>query len=144
LWKPNWACTTCGMLSPRRWTVKRHIMKLQRGNGLEVRYVDYMEGRLTGIYKPNDSKQQQKSSSKYSTYFDSFYGATKRLDASSSFFSSLYSNPFIMPYTRSQVYHRYPSVKSNNNSYSDQSYKGDEIIFIISNTTTRSTKSNDK
>ena len=93
-------------------------MNLHRGNGLEVRYVDYMEGRLTGVYKSNDSKQQQKSSSKYRTYFDSFYGATKRLvDASSSFFSSPYSNnPFIMPYTRSQVYHRYPSIRSNNNS----------------------------
>jgi hypothetical protein len=97
-------------------------MNLHGGNGLEVRYVDYMEGRLTGIYKPDDSKQQQQSSPKYSTYFDAFYGATRRLDASSSFFSSSYSNPFIiMPYTRSGVY-RYPSVKSN--FYSEQSYKG--------------------
>ncbi|HEY5630526.1 MAG TPA: hypothetical protein VIR31_00220 [Nitrososphaeraceae archaeon] len=79
-----------------------------------------MEGRLTGLYKSNDSKQ---SSPKYSTFFDTFYGSTRRLDASSSFFSSsFYSNPFIiMPYTRSGVY-RYPSAESN--SYSDLLYKG--------------------
>jgi hypothetical protein len=108
LWKPNWACTTCGMLSSRHWSVKRHIMNLHRGNGLEVRYVDYMEGRLTGIYKSNDSKQQQKSS-KYRTYFDTFYGATKRLvDASSSFFSSPYSNNYCL------IAIKIPHKKKNN------------------------------
>jgi hypothetical protein len=93
-------------------------MNLHGGNGLEVPYVDYMEGRLTGIYKPDDSKQQQ-SSAKYSPFFDAFYGATKRLKNSSFCFS--YSNPFIMPYARSEVY-QFPSVKST--SYSDQSDKG--------------------
>jgi hypothetical protein len=121
MWKPNWACTTCGMLSSRRYSVKRHIINLHGGNGLEVRYIDYMEGRLTGIYKSNDSKQQQQSSAKDSTYFDTLYGATRRLNNSSSFFSSC-SKPFIMPYMRSEVYHRYPSVKSN--FYSEQSNKG--------------------
>jgi hypothetical protein len=72
-----------------------------------------MEGRLTGIYKPASSKQQQ-SSLKYSTYLDTFYGATTGLNAFSS-----YSNSF-MPYRRSEVY-GYPSVSST--SYSDQSYK---------------------
>jgi hypothetical protein len=120
LWKPNWACTTCGMLSSRRYSVKRHIINLHGGNGFDIPFVDYMQGRLIGIYKPDDSKQQQ-SSAKYSTFFDTFYRATKRLDASSSFFSSSYSNPFIMPYMRSEVY-RYPSAKSN--FYSEQSYKG--------------------
>ena len=115
MWKPNWACTTCGMLSSRRYSVQRHIRNLHRGNGLEVPYVDYMEGRLTGIYKPASSKQQQ-SSLKYSTYLDTFYGATTGLNASS--FSS-YSNSF-MPYGRSELY-GYPSVSST--SYSDQSYK---------------------
>jgi hypothetical protein len=115
MWKPNWACTTCGMLSSRRYSVQRHIRNLHGGNGLVVPYVDYLEGRLTGIYKPDSSKQQQ-SSLKYSTYLDTFYGATKGLNASS--FSS-YSNSF-MPYKRSEVY-GYPSVSST--SYSDQSYK---------------------
>ena len=113
MWKPNWASTTCGMLSSRRYSVQRHIRNLHRGNGLEVPYVDYMEGRLTGIYKPASSKQQQ-SSLKYSTYLDTFYGATTGLNAFSS-----YSNSF-MPYRRSEVY-GYPSVSST--SYSDQSYK---------------------
>ncbi|HZA08360.1 MAG TPA: hypothetical protein VE619_11705, partial [Nitrososphaeraceae archaeon] len=84
-------------------------------------YVDYMEGRLTGIYKQNYVKQQQQqqSSSKYRTYFDTFYGTTRSVNNASSFFSSSfpypYSNPFVMPYMR-------PSFRSN--SYSDQSYKG--------------------
>ena len=91
---------------------------------LEVSFVDYMEGRLTGIYKQNYPKQQQQSSLKYRTYFDTFYGTSRSLDNASSFFSSPYSNPFIMPYTRSEVYHhRHPSVRSNN-PYSDQSYRG--------------------
>jgi hypothetical protein len=72
-------------------------MNLHGGNGLEVPYVDYMQGRLTGIYKPNDSKQQQQSSPKYSTFFDTFYNATRRLDASSSFFSSSYSTSSATP-----------------------------------------------
>ncbi|MGB8035812.1 MAG: hypothetical protein WCF03_18515, partial [Nitrososphaeraceae archaeon] len=109
MWKPNWACTTCGMLSSRRYSVQRHIRNLHRGNGLEVPYVDYMEGRLTGIYKPDSSKQQQ-SSLKYSTYLDTCYGATTRLNA--------YSNPF-MPYRSSEML--FPSVSST--SHSDQSYK---------------------
>ena len=115
MWKPNWACTTCGMLSSRRYSVQRHIRNSHRGNGLEVPYVDYMEDRLTGIYKPDSSKLQQ-SSLKYSSYLDTFYAATTGLNASS--FSS-YSNSF-MPYRRSEVY-GYPSVSST--SYSDQSYK---------------------
>jgi hypothetical protein len=106
------------MLSSRRYSVKRHVMNLHGGDGLEVRYVDYMEGRLTGIYNPNYSKQQQ-SSAKCSTFSDAFYGATRTPYASSSLFFS--SNPFNMPYTTSQVYHR--SVRSNN-SYSDPLYKG--------------------
>ena len=120
MWKPNWACTTCGMLSSRRYSVKRHIMNLHGGNGLEVPYVDYMEGRLTGIYKQNYSKQQQQQSSpKYSTYFDTLYGSNRRVNTSSFFSSSSfpyspYSNPFVMPYRR-------PSFS---NFYSDQSYKG--------------------
>jgi hypothetical protein len=34
-------------------------MNLHGGNGLEVSFVDYMEGRLTGIYNQNHPKQQQ-------------------------------------------------------------------------------------
>jgi hypothetical protein len=121
MWKPNWACTTCGMLSSRRYSVKRHIINLHGGNGIEVPYVDYMQGRLTGIYNQNHPKQQQRqSSSKYSTFLDTFYNTTRSPDNASSFFSSSYSpypysNPFVMPY----MGHSFRS-----NSYSDQSYKG--------------------
>jgi hypothetical protein len=70
-------------------------MNLHGGNGIEVSFVDYMQGRLTGIYKQNYSSQQQ-SSSKHSTYFDTFYNTTRNLYAPG-FFSSPYSfNPFIM------------------------------------------------
>jgi hypothetical protein len=98
-------------------------MNLHGGNGIEVSFIDYMEGRLTGIYKQNYPSQQQQLSLKYRTYFDTFYGTTRSLNNASSFFSSPYSNPFIMPYTRSEVYHRHPSVRSNN-SYSDLPYRG--------------------
>jgi hypothetical protein len=101
------------MLSSRRYSVQRHIRNLHGGKGLEVPYVDYMEGRLTGIHKPHSSKLQQ-SSLKYNTYLDTFYGATTRLNDFSS-----YSNSF-MTYKRSEVY-GYPSVSST--CYSDQSYK---------------------
>jgi hypothetical protein len=116
MWKPNWACTTCGMLSSRRYSVKRHIMKLHSGNGLEVRYVDYMAGMLTGIYKPNLSKQ--KSSPKYNTYPNNFYNPNTRPNTSSSLFSSD-ANPF-MQYGRSEGV--YPSG-SDSIFYFDQSYK---------------------
>jgi hypothetical protein len=124
MWKPNWACSTCGMLSSRRYSVQRHIRNLHEGNGIEVSYVDYMEGRLMGIYNPNPYKQQ--SSSKYNTFFDNFYGAT-RLNTCS--FISSYSNPF-MPYSRRSEIYRYPSNYSS--SYSDQSYEAVKPSFSSS------------
>jgi hypothetical protein len=95
-------------------------MNLHGGNGHEVSFVDYMQGKLTGIYKQNyPNQQQQQSSSKHSIYFDTFYNTTRSLNNASSFFSSsypyTYPNHFVMPYMR-------PSFRSN--SYSDQSYKG--------------------
>jgi hypothetical protein len=58
MWKPNWACTICGMLSPRRYSVQRHIRNIHAGIGLVVSYVDYMAGTLAGIYKPNSTLSQ--------------------------------------------------------------------------------------
>ena len=81
---------------------------------LGFRMLAAVEGRLTGIYKPNSSKQQQ-SSPKDSTFFDTFYGATTRLNASS---FSPYSNPS-MSYRSSEVL--FPSV--HRPFYSNQSYK---------------------
>jgi hypothetical protein len=46
----NWACTTCGMYSSRKESVKRHIKKLHSGNAMFVTYTDYLIGRQSGIY----------------------------------------------------------------------------------------------
>jgi hypothetical protein len=58
LWKPNWACTICGMLSSRRYSIQRHISNLHQGFGNAVSYVEYMAGTLAGIYKPNSTPFQ--------------------------------------------------------------------------------------
>jgi hypothetical protein len=87
MWKPNWACTICGMLSSRRYSVQRHIMNLHAGFGVVVSYVEYMAGTLAGIYKPNSTLSQ--SSKRNVKHFDSSHmkNALK--------FS--YSNPFASP-----------------------------------------------
>jgi hypothetical protein len=59
LWKPNWACTICGMLSSRSYSVQRHIKNLHQGVGFAVSYVEYMAGTLAGIYKPNSISSQR-------------------------------------------------------------------------------------
>jgi hypothetical protein len=65
LWKPNWACTICGMLSSRRYSVQRHIGNVHQGLGFAVSYVEYMAGTLAGIYKPNSiSSQRSKRNAK--------------------------------------------------------------------------------
>jgi hypothetical protein len=65
LWKPNWACTICGMLSSRRYSVQRHIGNVHQGLGFAVSYVEYMAGTLAGIYKPNSiSFQRSKGNGK--------------------------------------------------------------------------------
>ncbi|MDQ3869593.1 MAG: hypothetical protein M3250_08550 [Thermoproteota archaeon] len=48
--KPNWACTTCGMYSSRKESVKRHIKNLHLGNAILVSYTDYLVGRQSGTY----------------------------------------------------------------------------------------------
>jgi hypothetical protein len=81
LWKPNWACTICGMLSSRRYSVQRHIRNVHQGLGFAVSYVEYMAGTLAGIYKPNSiSSQRSKGNAKD---FDSLHkkNALKFLDS---------------------------------------------------------------
>jgi hypothetical protein len=58
LWKLNWACTICGMLSTRRYSIQRHISNLHQGLDNAVSYVEYMAGTLAGIYKPNSTPFQ--------------------------------------------------------------------------------------
>ena len=50
--KPIWACTTCGMYSSRRYSVKRHIQNIHGGGANVVSYTDYLIGRRSGIYLP--------------------------------------------------------------------------------------------
>jgi hypothetical protein len=50
--KPNWACSSCGMYSSRRWSVERHILNLHDGIGNVVPFVDYLVGRKSGVYLP--------------------------------------------------------------------------------------------
>jgi hypothetical protein len=51
--KPNWVCSTCGMWSNRKSSVKRHIMNLHGGNTSLVAFIDYVVGRQSGIYQPS-------------------------------------------------------------------------------------------
>jgi hypothetical protein len=50
--KPNWACSSCGMYSSRRWSVERHILNLHDGISNVVPFVDYLVGRQSGFYLP--------------------------------------------------------------------------------------------
>jgi hypothetical protein len=50
--KPNWACGTCGMFSPRKESVKRHVRNLH-GQGPILRFIDYLTGRHSGFYTPS-------------------------------------------------------------------------------------------
>ena len=50
--KPNWACSSCGMYSSRRWSVERHILNLHDGISNVVPFVDYLVGRRSGFYLP--------------------------------------------------------------------------------------------
>jgi hypothetical protein len=50
--KPNWACSSCGMYSSRRWSVERHIHNLHDGISIVVPFVDYLVGRRSGFYLP--------------------------------------------------------------------------------------------
>ena len=51
--KPRWACAICGMYSSRRYSVKRHIIKLHNGVANIVSFIDYLAGRRQGYYFPN-------------------------------------------------------------------------------------------
>jgi hypothetical protein len=53
--KPNWVCTTCGMWSSRKSSVKRHIHNLHMGQSTMVKYIDYLTGRQSGLYVPASS-----------------------------------------------------------------------------------------
>lgn len=37
--KPNWVCSTCGMWSSRKFSVKRHIKTIHNDNASLVKYI---------------------------------------------------------------------------------------------------------
>ncbi len=59
--KPNWVCTTCGMWSSRKSSVKRHINNLHKGHSTIVKYIDYLVGRQSGSYAPASSPDIERS-----------------------------------------------------------------------------------
>ena len=60
--KPNWVCTTCGMWSSRKSSVKRHIHNLHKDQSTMVKYIDYLVGRHSGLYAPDSNPQHSESS----------------------------------------------------------------------------------
>ncbi len=54
VYKPNWACTSCGMSSSRRESVLRHIAnpRIHNGRAQAIPYTDYLAGLREGIYPP--------------------------------------------------------------------------------------------
>jgi hypothetical protein len=71
--KPNWACSSCGMYSSRRWSVERHILNLHDGSGNVVPFVDYPIGRKSGFYLPKFNPIfVKKNATKTVTVMDTF------------------------------------------------------------------------
>jgi hypothetical protein len=71
--KPNWACSSCGMYSSRRWSVERHILNLHNGSGNVVPFVDYLVGRQSGVYLPKFRPTfVKKNATKTVTVMDTF------------------------------------------------------------------------
>ncbi len=54
--KLNWSCTTCGMSSGRKSSVKRHIenYNIHNGVGQIVSLIEYSFGRREGRYQPQE------------------------------------------------------------------------------------------
>lgn len=65
--KPNWVCSSCGMWSARKFSVKRHITNQHYGNAFLVSFIDYLVGRQTGLYSPSVQPQYQYKGKKTSS-----------------------------------------------------------------------------
>src|SRR6266513_955288 len=71
--KPNWACSSCGMYSSRRWSVERHILNLHDGISNVIPFVDYLVGRKSGVYLPKFRPTfVKKNATKMVTVMDTF------------------------------------------------------------------------
>ena len=67
--KPNWVCSSWGMWSSRKFSVKRHIANKHYGNAYLVSYIDYLVGRQSGLYTASSQPSYEK---KERTGFDIF------------------------------------------------------------------------
>ena len=81
--KPNWVCSTCGMWSTRKFSVKRHITNQHSGNAFLVPYIDYLVGRQSGLYPPSAYPEYQYKGKKsiLDTFSDEFWKEKARIAA---------------------------------------------------------------
>ncbi len=68
--KPNWVCSTCGMWSNRKFSVKRLIINKHYGNAFLVTYIDYLVGRQSGLYLPSSPPDYQKKERSFLDIFN--------------------------------------------------------------------------
>ena len=80
--KPNWVCSTCGMWSTRKFSVKRHLTNQHGGNAFLVPYIDYLVGRQ-GLYPPSAYPEYQYKGKKsiFDTFSDEFWKEKARIAA---------------------------------------------------------------
>ena len=81
--KPNWVCSTCGMWSTRKFSVKRHLTNQHGGNAFLVPYIDYLVGRQSGLYPPSAYPEYQYKGKKsiLDTFSDEFWKEKARIAA---------------------------------------------------------------
>jgi hypothetical protein len=92
--KPNWACSSCGMYSSRRWSVERHIINLHDGISNVVPFVDYLVGRKLGFYLPKFRPTfVKKNATKTITVMDTFKDELLKGFASKAVNKALSSSP---------------------------------------------------
>jgi hypothetical protein len=92
--KPNWACSSCGMYSSRRWSVERHILNLHDGISNVVPFVDYLVGRKSGFYLPKFRPIfVKKNATKTVTLMDTFKNEFLKTFASNAVNKALSSSP---------------------------------------------------
>jgi hypothetical protein len=52
--RPNYVCTVCSEYFTRKYSAKRHNQNLHNGAAEIVRLIDYLAGRSSGQYKPDN------------------------------------------------------------------------------------------
>ena len=65
--KYNWSCSTCGMSSGRKYSVRRHIQNynIHYGVGNVIPFVEYTIGRTEGKYRSGKVPQSSRLSSDF-------------------------------------------------------------------------------